>query len=120
MKTFPFVLIAIVSGLLCCRTEDDPNPETKPQTADLYDFKLEVGGSVFETQIQDNEIVLKRLLPFNTKKVRVNLISTSENTIVNIEVGDSLAVRTESVAISVKHTVSKRENEYSLRLGTGP
>ncbi len=112
-----FFIMILVLGIIfnSCKkgTSDDPNREPG-----LISLELELGGSVFNTDINGNIISLQRDFPSGTMEVKIKSISLSDNNTSTSQAGDKLTIDMSPVSVTVKNSISKKELVYTLNLTT--
>jgi endoglucanase len=114
MKFNFFILVLLLCVLLDACKSDDKESTTTPVT-ELMSLDMEVGGSIFNTEISGTTAELKRDLPYNTTTAKVKAIQLSDNTTANIKAGDMLNVG-EPISIVLTNSKTNEEKNYSITL----
>lgn len=86
--------------------------------ASLSSIEFEYKGSVFNTEISGNNILLSRLLPFGTVSATIKSFTLGENCTSNFKVGDKINVSNNGTSFIVTNTSSKKTLTYQIQLST--
>jgi endoglucanase len=112
------IALLIISLILnACKGDDNVTP-TPVLESELSRLDLQVNGSTFSTEINGNDIALKRVLPYGTTSATIKSIEYSQNTTATIKTGDVLEVSESPVSIVLKNSTTQKEVEYKLTLTT--
>ena len=110
------ILVFVVIATSC--NEKEINVEISNEKAGLSSIELEYNGSIFNTQISGNKIILDRHLPYGTKSATIQSIVLSENCSSNLKVGSSIDVSNNGTSIIVTNNSSKKTATYQVQLST--
>ena len=110
------ILVFVVIATSC--NEKEINVEISNEKAGLSSIELEYNGSIFNTQISGNKIILDRHLPYGTKSATIQSIVLSENCSSNLKVGNIIDVSNNGTSIIVTNNSSKKTATYKVQLIT--
>lgn len=111
-----FILVFVVIASSC--NEKEINVEISNEKAGLSSIEFEYNGSIFNTQISGNTIMLERLLPYGTESITIKGISLGENCSSILKVGDKMSVSNNGNSIIVTNNSSKKTATYLVQLST--
>ena len=122
MKTFKlqyqFFYILVTSIILTSCTEKETPKVVENGEAIISSINFDYDGSIFNTQISGNTIMLDRLLPYGAVSVLLQGISLGENCTSNLKVGNKINITNNGTSIIVTNSLSKKTTTYQVQLGT--
>ena len=120
MKTFKlqyqFFYILVTSIILTSCTEKETPKVVENGEAIISSINFDYDGSIFNTQISGNTIMLDRLLPYGAVSVLLQGISLGENCTSNLKVGNKINITNNGTSIIVTNSLSKKTTTYQFQL----
>lgn len=116
MKTFKlkchFIFI-IVTGIIfsSCTEKETPIPIDNGE-ASISSINFDYDGSIFNTQISGNTIMLDRLLPYGAVSVILQGISLGENCTSNLKVGNKINITNNGTSIIVTNSLFQKTLKF--------
>ncbi len=118
-----FLLFVIV--MISCN-EKEMNVVVSEEKASINSIEFEYNGSIFNTQISDNKIIVDRLLPYGATKVVIRSLSLAENCSSNFKAGDIFNLTSTSTPsmpfiiapILITNNNSKKTAAYEVQFNT--
>ena len=116
-KSIILYIQLLIFLLSACKEKETPTVNQNVD-ASLRSIEFEYNGSIFNTQISGNTIMLERLLPYGTESITIKGISLGENCSSILKVGDKMSVSNNGTSIIVTNNSSKKTATYQVQLST--
>ena len=117
IKSLPKFIFLFVFFLNACKEKEIQTILVNGE-ASISSLNFDYNGSIFNTQISSNTIILDRLLPLGTEHVVLQSISLAENCTSNLKVGEKIYLSNNGSSIIVTNVISKQTATYQIQLST--
>lgn len=118
-------LILLFIVMISC-SEKEITVVNNNEKASLTSIEFEYNGSIYNTQISENKIILDRLLPYGATKVTIRSLTLAENCSSNFKEGDIINLSSTSnpsmpfiiSPINATNNISKKTAAYEVQFNT--
>jgi endoglucanase len=125
IKSISKLVLLFVIVMISCN-EKEMNVVVSEEKASINSIEFEYNGSIFNTQISDNKIIVDRLLPYGATKVVIRSLSLAENCSSNFKAGDIFNLTSTSTPsmpfiiapILITNNNSKKTAAYEVQFNT--
>jgi endoglucanase len=118
------LILLFIFMMASCKEKE--TPVVNNGEASLSSIELEYNGSIFNTQISGNNIILDRLLPYGATRLTIRSLNLAENCSSNFKAGDIFNLTSTTTPsmpfiispIIVTNTNSKKTAAYEVQFNT--
>ncbi|QTD38500.1 glycoside hydrolase family 5 protein [Polaribacter batillariae] len=111
-----WIFVALLSG--CAKDAIIEDIENKSNQSNLLTLSIEYKNSIFDCEILNNSIILKRALPYGANEVAIHSITTSPGAISNKKKGEKLLVNNQPIPLVITAENKASNQQYTLNLRT--
>ena len=116
-KSINLVILSIVFIWTSCTKKETPTVISNGE-ASLNSIDFIYDGSIFNTKILGNNIILDRNLPYGAANATIQRFTLGENCTLKLKVGDKINVSNNGTEIIITNDSSKKTATYKVQLST--
>ena len=116
-KSINLVILSIAFIWTSCTKKETPTVISNGE-ASLNSIDFIYDGSIFNTKILGNNIILDRNLPYGAANATIQRFTLGENCTLKLKVGDKINVSNNGTEIIITNDSSKKTATYKVQLST--
>jgi endoglucanase len=116
-KSINLVILSIAFIWTSCSKKETPTVISNGE-ASLNSIDFIYDGSIFNTKILGNNIILDRNLPYGAANATIQRFTLGENCTLKLKVGDKINVSNNGTEIIITNDSSKKTATYKVQLST--